>query len=205
MRITIEPAQLLRLEAELRRAGGREIGGVLVGEHLGGGDFRLVDFSVQRRGGGRAHFNRDPVAAAAFVDRAIREAGGDPLKVNYLGEWHSHPGMSACPSTTDMLQMQAIMESDAEVATFGALIVASVGSIGLEISATLFRAGHPPGPVVLGIYHGDVVEWRHVSPHADAEGAGMGPAEQPAPAPVDRGHAEAEADGAARRRSPPPA
>lgn len=151
LRLAVTPDQLARLRSELVRAGRREIGGVLVGEHLGGDEFKLVAMSFQRRGGGRAHFRRDPVAAARFVNDAIEEAGGDATSVNYLGEWHSHPGMGASPSPTDVAQMQAIVDDPAEVANFAVLMIASWRQAGMELSATLFRASAMPEPVEVEI------------------------------------------------------
>jgi proteasome lid subunit RPN8/RPN11 len=164
MRLEIETHHLHRLVAELRRAGAREIGGVLVGEHVGGDDFRLVDLSVQRRGGGHAHFNRDPVQAARFVNAAIERAGGDATRINYVGEWHSHPLFSASPSTTDVNQMQAIVEDPDGVATFGVLIVVSARPNGLEMSATLFRPGLSREPVDVAVPGGEMNErWQQTS------------------------------------------
>jgi proteasome lid subunit RPN8/RPN11 len=164
MRLQIEAPHLHKLISELGRAGAREIGGVLVGEHVGGDDFRLIDLSVQRRGGGHAHFNRDPVQAARFVDGAIARSGGDATRINYLGEWHSHPLFSASPSTTDVAQMQQIVEDPDGVASFGVLIVVSGRPHGLEMSATLFRPDHPREPVDVHVPGTEMREhWRQAS------------------------------------------
>ena len=161
LHLEIATDQLARLRGELVRAHHREIGGVLVGEHLGGDRFRLVAMSVQRRGGGRARFRRDPVAAARFVEDTIEEAGGDATRFNYLGEWHSHPGMSASPSATDLAQMQTIVDDPAEIATFAVLTVVSWRPAGLELSATLFRAGSDPEPIEVGL--AGAIGWTQVS------------------------------------------
>jgi [CysO sulfur-carrier protein]-S-L-cysteine hydrolase len=55
------PSRLIqRLQSELKRAGNREIGGLLMGEHVRDEVFRIVDISVQRSGGDRACFIRRP-------------------------------------------------------------------------------------------------------------------------------------------------
>ena len=55
------PSRLIqRLQSELKRAGNREIGGLLMGEHVRDEVFRIVDISVQRSGGDRACFIRQP-------------------------------------------------------------------------------------------------------------------------------------------------
>lgn len=151
MTLEIGGSHFCRLAAELARAGAREIGGVLVGEHVAGNCFRLLDLSVQRRGGGHSHFTRDPLKAAQFVNQAILDAGGDPTRINYLGEWHSHPSFSASPSIVDVGQMQRIVEDPDEVAGFAVLIVVSGRPTGLELSATLFRPAEAPTPVELQV------------------------------------------------------
>jgi len=151
---------------------------VLVGEHVGGDRFRLIDLSVQRRGGGRAHFKRDPVAAARFVNAAIARGGGDATRVNYLGEWHSHPFLSASPSIKDVRQMQEIVEDPEGIATFSVLIVASARANGLEMSATLFRPQAGEERVEIHVPDGEAKGWRQVS-SAPVEGSGDGNQEAP--------------------------
>jgi [CysO sulfur-carrier protein]-S-L-cysteine hydrolase len=149
MILVVDALHIERLTGELKRAGSREIGGVLVGEHLDGDRFALLDFSVQRRGGGRAHFKRDPAKAARFVRKAIAKSGGDANRVNYLGEWHSHPNCSALPSGIDRLQMREIVEDPEASAHFSVLMI--VGLVGrcFEMSMTLFRPGTLEVPVTL--------------------------------------------------------
>ena len=173
---------LLRLSGELARAGRREVGGVLVGEHLGGERFALLDFSVQRRGGGRAHFRRDPVKAAAFVEAAIARHGGDPARVNYLGEWHSHPACPAVPSPVDVAQMRDIVDDPDQPGEFSVLLVVSLTPTTLQMSMTLFRRGVEEtevtveldgGPPIQVAFPGDGVEVRDGAQgdeeeHADA-------------------------------------
>jgi [CysO sulfur-carrier protein]-S-L-cysteine hydrolase len=66
MKLLLPPTIVKRLRREVR---GRlhEIGGVLVGEHVATGVFRVVDMSVQVRGGTVAHFVRDPQHHKAFL------------------------------------------------------------------------------------------------------------------------------------------
>lgn len=147
MIVALSAEHLARLADEMGRAGSREIGGVLVGEHLGGERFALLDFSVQRRGGGRAHFRRDPAEAAAFVDACIASRGGDPVRVNYLGEWHSHPGCAAVPSSVDVAQMREIVDDPDQPALFSVLLVVGLVGRTLQMSLTLFRPGLNEEPV----------------------------------------------------------
>jgi len=78
-----------KISAALEKAGKREVGGVLLAEHVGPDEFAVRDITVHRRG-----------AISSFV-RVIEEALGriaeffqgvnhDYVRFNYLGEWHSH-------------------------------------------------------------------------------------------------------------------
>ena len=86
-----------RLRQELRRAKAREIGGLLMGEHVRDDVFRVVDISVQRSGGSQTHFVRDPSSHAAQLDAFFARTGNDFTRFNYLGEWHSHPTFEPAP------------------------------------------------------------------------------------------------------------
>lgn len=133
-----------KLRRELRRAGAREIGGVLAGEDMGGGRFQVADLSVQRSGGGIAHFVRDPGAHRRFMRRFLARTGKDYTSFNYLGEWHSHPRFPALPSGTDLRQMQALIEERGQAANFLVLLVVKLGRGGeIEGTAHAFRRGAP--------------------------------------------------------------
>ncbi len=131
-----------KLRRELRRAGDREIGGVLAGEDLGGGRFLVVDLSVQRAGGGVAHFVRDPSAHRRFIRRFLARTGNNYSRFNYLGEWHSHPSFPALPSGTDLRQMQGLIDERVQPANFLVLLVVKLGRGGeFEATAHAFRRG----------------------------------------------------------------
>lgn len=131
-----------KLRRELRRAGDREIGGVLAGEDLGSGRFSVADISVQRSGGGVAHFVRDPSAHRKFMRRFLARTGNDYTRFNYLGEWHSHPRFPALPSGTDLRQMQGLIEERGQSANFLVLLVVKLGRGGvIEATAHAFRRG----------------------------------------------------------------
>ena len=105
MNLILTSKTLETLHQELKKARRREIGGVLVGEHIKGETFRIAGISVQRDGGGAAHFERDPVRAKEFLDAFFSETNHDYGRFNYLGEWHSHPTFTALPSQTDRTTM----------------------------------------------------------------------------------------------------
>jgi integrative and conjugative element protein (TIGR02256 family) len=130
-----------------RRLRGRsnEIGGVMVGEHVGADMFRVVDISFQRRGGTIAHFVRDPAHHKAFLAEFFNKTGHEYKRFNYIGEWHSHPAFTPLPSGEDFATMYDIVEDPDVGVNFAVLIIARLrGWNGLELSATLFRAGVAP-------------------------------------------------------------
>ncbi len=133
------------LRQELTAARRREIGGVLVGEHVRGETFRIADISVQRTGGTQTRFIRDPAHHREFLDQFFERTGRDYRRFNYLGEWHSHPTMRALPSLEDCQTMASIV-ADADVgANFAVLLIARLHFwFGLQMSATAFRPGAPP-------------------------------------------------------------
>ena len=111
-----------RMRKEMRCAGGIEIGGVLMGEHVSEGTFRLEDIAVQRYGGSRFGFLRYPEAHAAQLASFFERKGRHYTKFNYLGEWHSHPNATADASTRDIEEMAQIVE-DPEVGVWFAVLL----------------------------------------------------------------------------------
>jgi integrative and conjugative element protein (TIGR02256 family) len=151
MKLILPVPLLKRLKTELRRAGTREIGGVLVGEHIGQDVFRIADLSVQRSGGSAAHFVRDPRLNRAFLDEFFARTGMDYKRFNYLGEWHSHPSFSPIPSGPDIATMMEIVQDREVGANFVVLLIASLRwpwSL-LEVSATAFQPHTPPVGVTI--------------------------------------------------------
>jgi integrative and conjugative element protein (TIGR02256 family) len=147
MQLLLPAPVIKRLQTELRRARRREIGGLLLGEHLGGELFSVADFSVQRSGGTHSDFTRNPEEHKAQLERFFAETGNDYTRFNYLGEWHSHPSFEPVPSVTDIQTMQSIVEDPAVGVNFLVLIVCRLGGGRrniIEVSATAFRAGTSP-------------------------------------------------------------
>ncbi len=139
MRVLLPGDVAEKLESVLRSAGSREIGGVLMGEHVSEGVFRIKDLTVQRRGGTFASFVREVRAVLAPLQRFFRETGHDYTQYNYLGEWHSHPSFPAEPSHRDSESMWRIVEDPAVGANFVVLLIARLGAKGnLEGSATVY-------------------------------------------------------------------
>ena len=130
-----------RLEGALRSAGRRETGGVLMGEHVSEGVFRVKDLTVQRSGT-FASFVREVGATLTPLRRFFRETGRNYNRYNYLGEWHSHPSFTTEPSCTDSESMWRIVEDPVVGANFAVLLIVRLGGEGkLEGSATAYLPG----------------------------------------------------------------
>lgn len=130
--------------AGLEKAGSREIGGVLFGEHVGDADFRIVEATEQRRRGKQVSFRRKGSDARRALDRFSKAHDHDHARFNYLGEWHSHPGAPAAPSSVDITTMQDLVTHPKTQANFLVLaIVKLAGERRFEISANAFlKSGH---------------------------------------------------------------
>lgn len=148
MRLLLPSALAERLGNELRTAGHREIGGVLVGEHVEGETFRLVDLSVQRDGGSESHFVRDVAQSRAFLDGFFERVNRDYARFNYIGEWHSHPLFAPVPSGQDRVTMHDIVQDPAVGVNFAVLMIVKLTrKSALTMSVTAFRAGGPSSQV----------------------------------------------------------
>lgn len=134
-----------RLQREMRRAGRREIGGLLMGEHLNDEMFRVVDISVQRSGGSQACFVRNPGEHQSQLQEFFDRTGANYSRFNYLGEWHSHPSFEPYPSPTDIQTMQSIVDDPATGVNFLVLLIPSLSTRrSVEITATAFSPGAHP-------------------------------------------------------------
>jgi [CysO sulfur-carrier protein]-S-L-cysteine hydrolase len=150
MKIRVPSFVLQTLNRELNAAKGREIGGILVAERLGGDEFLIADISVQRSGGSSVYFERDPAEHRTFLTRFFQRTGHHYTRFNYFGEWHSHPNFDAVPSLKDILSMQEIVNDPAANVPFAVLMIARKRRFrGLELSATEFRPSAPPSTATL--------------------------------------------------------
>jgi integrative and conjugative element protein (TIGR02256 family) len=150
MKIRLPPSLQQRLKDELTLARHREVGGLLMGEHLGGDDYRIIDLSVQRAGGTAVCFIRHPKKHRAHLDQFFERTGHNYTRFNYLGEWHSHPSFPTAPSGPDLRTMQALARDPAVGANFLVLLIVGLGSdASLRSSATIFRADHASSPAEL--------------------------------------------------------
>jgi integrative and conjugative element protein (TIGR02256 family) len=142
MKLLLPHKQWSRLCDELKAADRKEIGGLLMGEHVGKDAFKVVDLSVQRSGGTGSCFVRDPKDHQADLAAFYDKTDFDFTRFNYLGEWHSHPSFPARPSSQDLASMTELVNDDAVGVNFLVLLVVKLGWWNpLSATATVFLRG----------------------------------------------------------------
>ncbi len=152
MQILLPPDIAQRLSTALERAGTREIGGVLMGEHIGENVFRVKNITIQQHGGSFAAFVRMVQDVIAPLTEFFRATNNNYTRFNYLGEWHSHPSFVPEPSGRDRETMRGIINDPEVGAHFAVLLIVKLNQSGyLEGSVSVFYpAGHEyPGELVL--------------------------------------------------------
>ena len=149
VRIDLPSDQCALFRKYLRRAGRREIGGVLMGEQIAIDHFRVVEFSVDELSGSDAHFVRTPEAHRAALDGFFQRTGADFRRFNYLGEWHSHPSFSVNPSIEDMSTMLNLVHGERDIEFSALIIVRLQYYLSLDASALMFVRDRQPIKVAL--------------------------------------------------------
>lgn len=135
------PAKIVEKRIDdLKRARSREIGGILFGEQLDEGEFRVVEMTRQCFWGGTATtFRRRGRGARRAVLALHKKYGGDPQRFNYLGEWHSHPNDPVLPSPRDELTMYQLLADQRDAVNFLVLMILGLrGGFELEMGATAY-------------------------------------------------------------------
>ena len=113
LRITVPIDVQAELHRAMSKAGDRECGGVLMGEHVGVNHFVVRAVTVQKPG---------RVAHPPAVQRAA-------------GEWHTHPLFSVQPSMRDHTTMRELATNAAVGANFVVLLIFRINRGELEGSA----------------------------------------------------------------------
>jgi integrative and conjugative element protein (TIGR02256 family) len=145
VRIELAPEVERRLRSALRKAGRREIGGMLFAEQIAPGHFRITDLSVDPDLGSHAAFRRDPQKHGKALDEFFRHTDYDFARFNYLGEWHSHPSFAVQPSAEDLVTMTDIVESRSSPITFAVLLIVRLRwCLWLDYSLTVFARSEKP-------------------------------------------------------------
>jgi proteasome lid subunit RPN8/RPN11 len=131
------------LASALYKAGRQEIGGILMGEHIAEGVYRIQNVTVQGRAGTFASFVRLAKEVVVPLQHFFRKTRHDYKRFNYLGEWHSHPSFLPRPSMQDSETMWEMLQ-DAEIgANFAVLLVVRL-SQGHQVEGTamVYLPGH---------------------------------------------------------------
>ncbi|WP_090680312.1 Mov34/MPN/PAD-1 family protein [Paraburkholderia phenazinium] len=145
LRVTVPPEVRELLIAALRRAGHRECGGVLLGEHVGTNHFVVRSLTVHQTGA-VATFVRRLGGVVKAIKMYCRSHGDNFGHFNYLGEWHSHPLFSVQPSPKDHSTMRELATDHRVGANFVVLLVFRLSGQQLEGSAHTYL---PDGSVHL--------------------------------------------------------
>jgi proteasome lid subunit RPN8/RPN11 len=151
MQLILTQPILRQLQNELTWARRREIGGLLLGEHLHEETFRLAEVTVQRTGGSATHFVRHPALNQQQLDDFFRRTGEDFARFNYLGEWHSHPSFEPLPSRQDIETMQSIVEDPDVGVHFLVLLIVTLTRSEIRCTARLFQANVAPREVLVSV------------------------------------------------------
>jgi [CysO sulfur-carrier protein]-S-L-cysteine hydrolase len=142
MRLYLPPDLADRLMVALTRAAHREIGGIMMGEHLAEDTFRVCDLTVQHRGGTFTSFRRLLAGALGPLQRFFADTEHHYRRFNYLGEWHSHPAFVPEPSATDHRTMRDIVDDPAVGANFVVLLIVRLDGEGQIVgTVTVFLPG----------------------------------------------------------------
>ena len=151
MQLLVPPEITSQLVDALTQAGRREIGGILMGQHVGADTFRVMEVTVQRRGGTFAAFIRIVADILAPLRAFFDATKHDYTRFNYLGEWHSHHSFALEPSERDHMTMYDMVMDSQLGAHFVVLLLVKLNNVGqLQGSVTVYQPNITrfPGSVV---------------------------------------------------------
>ncbi|TKD13770.1 hypothetical protein FBT96_19055 [Rhodobacter capsulatus] len=141
--LTVPRSQLANLQIYLAQGGKREIGGWLVAEQIAPGEFELVGLTVDLETGTRDRFDSLPEPHSKQMDRILLENSGRVGRVDYLGEWHSHPTFPPIPSKIDLTSMMHMVENSGP--SFAALVIVRLmRNASIQATITTFQRGQMP-------------------------------------------------------------
>jgi proteasome lid subunit RPN8/RPN11 len=140
MQLLLPPEIVRRLVAALKKAGPREIGGILMGEHVRENVFRVKDLTVQYHGGTLVTFWRVVQDITSPLRKFFRTTNYDFQRFNYLGEWHSHPSYALEPSAVDRQTMHDMIADPKLGAHFIVLMIVKLdGTRQFQGSVTVYQ------------------------------------------------------------------
>ena len=117
------------IKAALRTAVKREVGGVLMGEHIGPDQFEVKELTVHQRGA-IATFVRRIEDALGHLASFFERSKHDYTRFNYIGEWHSHPSFIPEPSLRDDASINEIVGDPKVGANFVVLLIVKLDAQG---------------------------------------------------------------------------
>ena len=138
--IHLSPEAQTAITNACRRAGARETGGMLFGEHLAEDVFRVVEATVAGTGTASS-FVRNIFTSIGHLNRFFRRTRHDYRRFNYLGEWHSHPSFALSPSTADDRAMFEIVNDPGTGARFAVSLIVRLRGGVLQASAFAYFPG----------------------------------------------------------------
>lgn len=142
MKLLLPPDVTQQLVSALRQAGRREIGGILMAEHVADELFRVRSLTIQRRGGSFAAFVRAVQSVVGPLRTFFRATNYNYTRFNYIGEWHSHPSFEPHPSATDHNTMRDIIEDPEVGAIFVVLMIVKLDDAGAcQGTVTVYQQG----------------------------------------------------------------
>lgn len=155
MKLELTPDVLSRLARALERAGRREIGGVLMGEHVGLDTFRVTEITVQLTGGTFAAFVRLVEGVIGPLRRFFHATNHEYARFNYIGEWHSHHSFALVPSDRDHATMLDLLAEPALGARFAVLLLVKLSHANtVDCSATVYRPASGPAAGTVNLVAG---------------------------------------------------
>jgi [CysO sulfur-carrier protein]-S-L-cysteine hydrolase len=145
VQLLLPPEITSQLAAALAQAGLREIGGILMGEHVGPDRFRVREVTVQRRGGTFAEFVRIVSEILAPLRAFFDTTQHNYQRFNYMGEWHSHHSFELRPSGRDHATMCEMVTDPKLGAHFVVLLLVKLGADGeLQGAVTVYQPNRNP-------------------------------------------------------------
>lgn len=148
MQIRVPDAVARQLVDALTQAGVREVGGVMMGEHVGEDLFSVAEITVQRAGT-VATFVRAIWDAVTSLKQFFAKKDHQYTRFNYLGEWHSHPSFQLHPSDRDSATMWGIVEDPEVGANFAVLLIVRMRDCELDGRAFVYLPGKKMQPATL--------------------------------------------------------
>lgn len=120
--LLLPPEIQTEILAALQTCGRREVGGILMAEHVATDTFAIRTITVHKRGTFAA-FVRRIEDVLAPLRAFFRRANQEYTRFNYIGEWHSHPSFAPVPSPRDDASMREIVQDDGVGANFVVLLI----------------------------------------------------------------------------------